>query len=187
VEGSLGRRVIFFPTRIDWNGAYLKGTGSGACGPRHSALPVLKAQEDDSSSRVLGPAFTCSTWVGWRPCVTPIHPLALSPAQAQVPKSLPLLCVPVDSISRLGFPLDHVGSHSFPHCTAFLSRLWSLPVSSHSSFNGGWCVTSLRPSVVEEEWSRLGTGDFRGSSPPSMMDPKSKNPQSDRWDQRENP
>jgi hypothetical protein len=40
----------------------------------------------------------------------------------------------LSSGKRLGFPPDFVGSHSFPHFTSRLSRLWSLPCSSRSSF-----------------------------------------------------
>jgi hypothetical protein len=128
-------------------------------------------------------------WVGWSSGVSPIHHSAIPPAQAHETRALTHLCAPEDSIVRLGFPPDFVGSHSFPHCAALLSRLWSLLVSSRSSFHGGWCITSLRPSVVEEEWSRLGSGGFRGSPLPAVMDPKNKNPQNpqwDRWGPREN-
>jgi hypothetical protein len=44
--------------------------------------------------------------------------------------------------------------------------------------------------VVEEEWPRLGSGDFRSPSKASAMDPKGKNPQNpqwDRWGPKENP
>jgi hypothetical protein len=79
-------------------------------------------------------------------------------------------------------------SDSFPHCAAFLSRLWSLPVSTRSGFHGGWCVTSLRPPVSEEEWLRLGSGVVRSSKNLAGMDPKNKNipnPSWDRWGQKD--
>jgi hypothetical protein len=120
-----------------------------------------------------------------------VTPLSL--AQAHIPTARPTPASPSgleNPISRLGFPLDYVGSHSFPHCAAFLSCLWSLPVSSRFSFNGGWCVSSLRPPVIEEEWPRLGSGGFRSPPKAIAMDPKNKNPQNpqwDRWGPKENP
>jgi hypothetical protein len=143
------------------------------------------AQGSGAPSRVacLVPGLR-SSWVGWSPGVTPL------PAQAHIPMSgspSPSSSAPENPTARLGFPLDFVGSHSFPHYAAFLSRLWSLPVSSRSSFSGGWCVSSLRPLVVEEEWLQLGSGGFRGPSKDSTMDPKNKNPQWDRWGPKENP
>jgi hypothetical protein len=131
------------------------------------------AQGSGAPSRVacLVP-YSRSSWVGWSPGVTP------PPAQAHIPTTGPSSASTSaleNPTSRLGFPLDFVGSHSFPHCAAFLSRLWSLPVSSRSSFNRGWCVSSLRPPVVEEEWPRLGSGGSRGPSKDSAMDPKNKN------------
>jgi hypothetical protein len=56
----------------------------------------------------------------------------------------------------LGFPPDFVGSHSFPHFASRLSRLWSLPFSTRSSFSGGWFSSSFRPPKVVEEWPLLG-------------------------------
>jgi hypothetical protein len=101
-----------------------------------------------------------SAWVGWSPRVTPL------PVQPHIPSPgspSPSLSAPENPTTRLGFPLNFIRSHSFPHCVAFLSHLWSLPVSSRSSFSGGWCVSDLRPLVIEEEWPRLGSGGFRGS------------------------
>jgi hypothetical protein len=94
-----------------------------------------------------------------------------------------------DLQNQVRFPPDFVGSHSFPHCAAFLSRLWSLPVSSRSGFHGGWCVNSLRLPVIEEEWPQLGSGGVRSSTMSDGMDPKNKNiqnPQWDRWGQKGN-
>lgn len=129
-----------------------------------------------------------SSWEGWRPGVLP-----LSPAQAHdtshrpAPTSNRALEIPKP---KLGFPSDFIGSHSFPHSAAFLSRLWSLPVSTRSGFNGGWCITSLRPPMVEEEWPRLGSGGFRSPARIAVMEPKNKNPQNPQWDRKgpkENP
>jgi hypothetical protein len=114
----------------------------------------------------------------------------LTSPRASRPPPPPSSSPPENPTSRLGFPLDFIGSHSFPHCAAFLSHLWSLPVASQSSFSGGWCVSSFRPTVVEEEWPRLGSGGSRSPSKDSAMDPKSKNPQNpqwDRWGPKENP
>jgi hypothetical protein len=72
---------------------------------------------------------------------------------------------------ELGFPPDFVGSHSFPHFASLLSRLWSLPSSSRSSFSGGWYSSSFRPPVVDEEWPLPGR-----SSASHRMDPKNRNP-----------
>jgi hypothetical protein len=134
-----------------------------------------------------GPCRSRLSWEGWRSGVS-----SLFLAQAQESRhqlSAAISCSPAVSKTRLGFPPDFVGSHSFPHCAAFLLRLWSLPVSSRSGFHGGWCVTSLRPPVIEEEWPRLGSGGFRSSTVSGGMDPKNKNPQNpqwDRWGQKEN-
>jgi hypothetical protein len=54
--------------------------------------------------------------------------------------------------TSLGFPSDFIGAHSFPHFASFLSRLWSLPFSTRSSFCGGWVSSPVRPPMVEEEW-----------------------------------
>jgi hypothetical protein len=153
---------------------------------------VPKAHGVVSPSDVAFPSPDCSRspWEGWRPGVSPIHHSTLLQAQAHESSHPPWLYAPEDPKTRLGFPSDFVGSYSFPYCVAFLSRLWSLPVSSRSGFHGGWRVTSLRPPMVEEEWPRLGSGGFWGSPSTSVMDPKNKipqNPQWDCWGQRENP
>jgi hypothetical protein len=54
----------------------------------------------------------------------------------------------------LGDSSDLVGSRSFPHFTALLSRVWSLPSFYRSNFYGGWLASPLRPSAAEE-WPRL--------------------------------
>lgn len=137
---------------------------------------------------VLAPSRVASpgVWEGWSQGVA-----SLAPAQAQLSRlQLPVVTPssPAVAKTRLGFPPDFVGSHSFPHCAAFLSRLWSLPVSSRSGFHGGWCVTSLRPPVAEVEWPRLGSGGVRSFSMSGGMDPKNKNipnPPWDRWGQKD--
>jgi hypothetical protein len=155
-------------------------------GPVSSRLPL--AQGYSALSRAADrPSDPRLTWSGWSPGVSPLPVRShISMHESSPPSSTP----PENPTSRLGFPLDFIGSHSFPHCAAFLSHLWSLPVSARSSFSGGWCVSSFRPLVVEEEWPRLGSGGFRSPSKDSAMDPKSKNPQNpqwDRWGPKENP
>jgi hypothetical protein len=81
--------------------------------------------------------------------------------------------------TRLGFPLDFIGAHSFPHFASFLSRLWSLPFSLRSSFSGGWFSSLFRPPVVEEEWPLPGR-----ASAVLQMDPKGRNPSWERWGKR---
>jgi hypothetical protein len=71
------------------------------------------------------------------------------------------------SCTELRFPLDFVGSYSFPHLASSLSRLWSLPSSVRSSFHGGWFESPICPPLVEEEWSPLPR-----SVSVSKMDPK---------------
>jgi hypothetical protein len=71
----------------------------------------------------------------------------------------------------LGFPPDFVGSHSFPYFASRLSRLWSLPISTRSSFSGGWYSSPFRPPEVDEEWPLPGR-----SSASRRMDPKNRNP-----------
>jgi hypothetical protein len=84
--------------------------------------------------------------------------------------------------TRLGFPVDFLGSHSFPHLASRLSRLWSLPSSSRGSFCGGWISSPLRPPALGEEWPLSGRS---GVSAP--MDPKNRNPNWDRWGPKEVP
>jgi hypothetical protein len=186
VTGSLGR--LFFlpchPPTLPW---WLLCCRAGKrCWADPSRL--LLAQGYSAPSRVADLACDPQlTWIGWSPGVSPL------PVRSHIPmreSSPPSSSPPENPTSRLGFPLDFIGSHSFPHCAAFLSHLWSLPVSSRSSFSGGWCVSSFRSPVVEEEWPRLGSGGFRSPSKDSAMDPKSKNPQNpqlDRWGPKENP
>jgi hypothetical protein len=159
---------------------------AGVAGPESTVLRLAQGSGAPSRDAGLVPGLR-SAWVGWSPGVTPLL------AQTHIPtpgSPSPSSSAPENPTARLGFPLDFIGSHSFPHCAAFLSHLWSLPVSSRSSFSGGWCVSSLRPPVIEEEWSRLGSGGFQGPSKDSVMDPKNKNPQNpqwDRWGPKENP
>jgi hypothetical protein len=84
--------------------------------------------------------------------------------------------------TRLGFPVDFLGSHSFPHLASRLSRLWSLPSSSRESFCGGWISSPLRPPSLGEEWPLPGRS---GVSAP--MDSKNRNPNWDRWGPKEVP
>jgi hypothetical protein len=84
--------------------------------------------------------------------------------------------------TRLGFPVDFIGSHSFPHLASRLSRLWSLPSSSRGSFCGGWFSSPFRPPALGEEWPLPGRS---GVSAP--MDSKSQNPNWDRWGPKEGP
>jgi hypothetical protein len=88
----------------------------------------------------------------------------------------------LSSGKRLGFPPDFVGSHSFPHFASRLSRLWSLPCSSRSSFCGGWFSSPFRPPAIVEEWPLPGL-----SAAPLRMDPKNRNPNWDRWGPKEAP
>jgi hypothetical protein len=118
-------------------------------------------------------------WIGWSPGVSPVSSRLL-PHSGESLRSLS--SPPAKPSSSLGFPLDFVGAYSFPHYAAFLSHLWSLPSSVRSSFGGGWCVSSFRPPVVEEEWPRLGSGVLRSPSKIAAMDPKGKNPQNSQWD-----
>jgi hypothetical protein len=85
------------------------------------------------------------------------------------------------SCSVLGFPSDFVGSHSFLHLASSLSWLWSLPSSFRSSFRGGWFESPICPPHVEEEWSVLSRGVV------TKMDPKGRNPNWDRWNQKDAP
>jgi hypothetical protein len=123
-------------------------------GPSSTACFV--AQGNRAPVRFASPV----SWTKWSQGVTPLVPTLAHSSRVLPPVATPDSAV---SKSRLGFSPDFVGSHSFPHCAAFLSRLWSLPVSSRSGFHGGWCVTSLRPLVSEEEWPRLGSGVVRSS------------------------
>lgn len=161
------------------HGANRDGTRMGGCGSWPPARLVPKAQGVVSPSCIAFPSSdrSRSPWEGWRPGVSLIHHSTLLPAQVHESSHPSRLCAPEDPKTRLGFPSDFVGLHSFPHCAAFLSRLWSLPVSYRSGFHGGWRVTSLRPPVVEEEWSQLGLGGFWGSPSTGVMDPKNKTPQ----------
>jgi hypothetical protein len=79
----------------------------------------------------------------------------------------------------LGFPSDFIGAHSFPYFVSFLSRLWSLPCSSRSSFSGGWFSSPFRPPAVEEEWPLPGR-----ASAVLRMDLKGRNPSWERWGQK---
>jgi hypothetical protein len=84
--------------------------------------------------------------------------------------------------TRLGFPVDFLGSHSFPHLASRLSHLWSLPSSSHGSFCEGWISSPLRPPALGEEWPLPGrSGVF------DQMDPKNRNPNWDRWGPKDAP
>jgi hypothetical protein len=106
---------------------------AGGAGPESTALRLAQGSGAPSRVACLVPGLR-SSWVGWSPGVT------LLPAQAHIPMSgppSPSSFAPKNPTARLGFPLDFVGSHSFPHCAAFLSRIWSLLVSSRSSFSGG--------------------------------------------------
>jgi hypothetical protein len=82
--------------------------------------------------------------------------------------------------TRLGFPSDYVGSHSFPHLASHLSRLWSLSCSSRASFCGGWFSSPFRPPTIAEVWPFSGL-----SAAPLQMDPKNCNPNWDRWGPKE--
>jgi hypothetical protein len=146
-----------------------------------SSTACFAAQGNHAPARFASPV----SWSRWSQGVTPLVPTLAHSSRVLPPVATPDSAV---SKSRLGFSLDFVGSHSFPHCAAFLSRLWSLHVSSRSSFHGGWCVTSLRPPVSEEEWPRLGSGVVRSSKNLGGMDPKNKNipnPSWDRWGQKD--
>jgi hypothetical protein len=81
--------------------------------------------------------------------------------------------------TTLGFPSDHIGSHSFPHFASFLSRLWSLSSTVRSSFRGGWFASPIHPPMAEEEWPLPGH-----ASAVTMMDSKGRNPSWDRWGQK---
>jgi hypothetical protein len=125
------------------------------------------------------------SWTGWSQGIWPLAPTLAHSSRVLLPAAT---SVAVVSKTRLGFAPNFMGSHSFPHCAAFLSSLWSLPVSSRSDFHGGWCVTSFRPPVPEEEWPRLGSGVVRNSKNLGGMDPKNKNisnPSWDRWGQKD--
>jgi hypothetical protein len=118
-------------------------SAAGPLSPRH-----LQAQGYSIPTRAVErPLDARSSWIGWSPGVSPLSTHLLFPTRESSP---PLSSPPENPSSRLGFPLDFVGSYSFPHCATFLSHLWSLPVSVRSSFGGGWCVSSFRPPVVEE-------------------------------------
>jgi hypothetical protein len=56
--------------------------------------------------------------------------------------------------TRLGFSVDFLGSHSFPHLASRLSRLWSLPSLSRESFCGGGGGSPLR--FARLRWVRSG-------------------------------
>jgi hypothetical protein len=84
--------------------------------------------------------------------------------------------------SQVGFPLDFLGSHSFPHLASRLSRLWSLPCSSRESFCGGWFSSPFRPLSLGEEWPLPGR-----SGESALMDSKNRNPNWDRWGPKEAP
>jgi hypothetical protein len=84
--------------------------------------------------------------------------------------------------TQLGFSVDFLGSHSFPHLASRLSRLWSLPSSSRESFCGGWISSPLRSPALGEEWPLPGR-----SSVSAPMDPKNRNPNWDRWGPKEVP
>jgi hypothetical protein len=82
----------------------------------------------------------------------------------------------------VGFPIDFLGSHSFPHLASRLSRLWSLPGSSRDSFCGGWISSPFRPPSLGEEWPLPGR-----SGVSALMDSKNRNPNWDRWGPKEAP
>jgi hypothetical protein len=131
------------------------------------------------------PFASSVSWTGWSQGISPLAPTLTQASRILLPAAT-FEASPFQS--RLGFAPDFVGSYSFPHCAAFLSCLWSLPVSSRSDFHGGWCVTSFRPPVPEEEWPRLGSGFVRNSKNLGEMDPKNKNipnPSWDRWGQKD--
>jgi hypothetical protein len=86
------------------------------------------------------------------------------------------------SSTELGFPPDFIGSYSFPHLASSLSRLWSLLSSVRSSFHGSWFESTIRPPLVEEEWPPLPR-----SVSALKMDPKGRNPNWDRWGQKDAP
>jgi hypothetical protein len=121
-------------------------------------------------------ALVRAPWVSWIPGVEPLHSLASSSAQAHPLDASSSLSADDRHKRELGFPSDLIGSHFFPHFVVFLSRLWSLPASSCSSYRGGWYSSSLHPPMVDEEWSRLGR-----CSMSSLMDQKNRNPNWDRW------
>lgn len=142
------------------------------------ATPVEKRPPSlKSKGRV---ALVRAPWVGWIPGVEPLHSLASSSAQAHPLDAYSSLSAEDRHKRELGFPSDLIGSHSFPHFVVFLSRLWSLPASSRSSYRGGWYSSSLHPPMVDEEWSRLGR-----CSMSSLMDQKNRNPNWDRWGQKD--
>jgi hypothetical protein len=132
------------------------------------------------------PSFDPSfSWTGGCRGISPLDQTLIPAARTLLPAKTSAAS---PSQSRLGFAPDFVGSDSFPHCASFLSRLWSLPVSSRSDFHGGWCVTSFRPPVPEEEWPRLGSGFARDIKNLGLMDSKNKNipnPSWDRWGQKD--
>jgi hypothetical protein len=134
-----------------------------------------------SSARVVapvvhGPPPSRSPWIGWSSEVA-----SSDSAQCDV-RVVSARGGGFSSGKELGFPPDFVGSHSFPHFASFLSRLWSLPSSSRSSFSGGWYSSLFRPPVVDEEWTLPGR-----SSASCQMDPKNRNPNWDRWGQKDAP
>jgi hypothetical protein len=111
------------------------------------------------------------------------HAMDGSPLAAAQNSSLPSLRDEVkSSYSVLGFPSYFVGSHSFTHLASSLSRIWSLSSSFRASFRGGWFKSPICPPLVDEEWPALS----RAVSV-SKMDPKGRNPNWDRWNQKENP
>jgi hypothetical protein len=58
--------------------------------------------------------------------------------------------------TRLGFPVDFLGSHSFPHLASRLSRLWSLPSLSRGSFYGvGFLLRFARLRLARSGLSRV--------------------------------
>jgi hypothetical protein len=162
------------------HGAHQAGSREEDVGPSSTVRCV--AQGVLAPSRIASPG----AWEGWCQGVASLAPAQAHVSRLQLPAEIP--CSPAVAKTRLGFPPDFVGAHSFPHCAAFLSRLWSLPVSSRSGFHGGWCITSLRPPMAEEEWPRLGSGGVRSFSMSGGMDPKNKNipnPPWDRWGQKD--
>jgi hypothetical protein len=130
------------------------------------------------ATHVAGDAIpTRANWVGWSSgVVSPAFSAhsdrhGLPPPSSEGKKG-----------TTLGFPSDHIGSHSFPHFASFLSRLWSLPSTARSSFSGGWFASPLRPPVAEEEWPLPCC-----ASGVTLMDPKGRNPSWDRWGQKDVP
>jgi hypothetical protein len=183
-------------TKRRWRKAPWAETSSSPCAPAPVAhgpvgvrsgfggLPSTVARAAQGSRSP--PSFASSVpWSGRGRGISPLAQTLTSCARTLLPAKISAAS---PSQSRLEVAPDFVGSISFPHCAAFLSRLWSLPVSARSDFHGGWCVTSFRPPISEEEWPRLGSGFARDVKNLGVMDPKNKNipnPSWDRWGQKD--